>query len=62
MATMKTRTDAHMEAVIAGVDAGHRMADHEPSDFDRELARRQLRGEITVDEAIALVDEHIARG
>lgn len=53
MATTKTRTDTHIEDVIAGVDAGHRMASHEPDDFDRDLARRQLRGGITADEAVA---------
>lgn len=53
MATMKTRDDADIESVIAGVDAGHRMASHEPDDFDRDLARRQLRGDVTVDEAVA---------
>lgn len=53
MATTKTRTDAEIEAVIAGVDAGHRMAFHQPDDFDRDLARRQLRGEISPDDAVA---------
>lgn len=50
MATTKTHSDAHIE----NVDAGHRMASHEPDDFDRDLARRQLRGEVTADEAVAL--------
>ena len=54
MATTKTRSDAHIEDVIAGVDAGHRMASHEPDDVDRDLTRRQLRGEVTADEAVAL--------
>lgn len=53
MATTKTHIDTHVEDVIAGVDAGHRMAAHEPDDFDRDLARRQLRGEVTADEAVA---------
>ena len=52
MATTKTRTDSHVDDVIAGVDAGHRMASHEPDGFDRDLARRQLRGDITADEAV----------
>jgi len=53
MATIKTRTDAEISAVIASVDAGHRMAFHEPDDFDRDLARRQLRGDILPDDAVA---------
>lgn len=53
MATTKTRSEAEIEAVVAGVDAGHRMAFHDPDDFDRDLARRQLRGEISADEAVA---------
>lgn len=54
MANIKVRTDAEIEAVIAGVDAGHRMASHEPDNFDRDLARRQLRGEISAEEAVAI--------
>ena len=53
MATTKTRTDAEISAVIAGVDDGHRMAFHEPDDFDRDMARRQLRGDISADDAVA---------
>lgn len=30
------------------------MASDEPDDFDRDLARRQLRGEVTADDAVAL--------
>lgn len=44
---------AEIFGVLVGVDAGHRMAGHEPTDFDRELGRRQLRGEVTRDEAVA---------
>lgn len=56
-----TRTGAEIAAIIAGVDAGHRMAHHEPDDFDRELARRQGRGEITADEAVAIAIEKVRR-
>ena len=48
-------TEQIIEDIIAGVDAGHRMASHEPDDFDRDIARRQLRGEVTADEAVAKV-------
>lgn len=53
MATTKTRSDAHIENVIAGVDAGHRMASHEPTEETRENGRKILRGRITADEAVA---------
>jgi hypothetical protein len=35
--------------------ARHRMAGIEPTDYGIEIGRRQLRGEITGDEAVALV-------
>ena len=54
MSGERTLTDAEIEAVIAGVDAGSRMAFHEPTDDMRETARRILRGEISADEAVAL--------
>ena len=53
MATTKTRTDTHIEDVIAGVDAGHRMASYEPTDEMRENGRKILRGDITADDAVA---------
>lgn len=53
MATTKTRTEAEIAAVIAGVDAGHRMAFHEPTDEMRETGRKILRGEISADDAVA---------
>ncbi len=52
---------AEVEYAIAGVDAGHRMAEHEPTDFDRELGRRQLRGEITGAEAVELARQELGR-
>lgn len=58
-ATTVRRSDTEIDSVIAGVDAGHRMASHEPSDFDRELGRRQLRGETSGDEAVALARREI---
>lgn len=54
VAISTTRSEAHIGDVIAGVDAGHRMASHEPDDFDRDLARRQLNGDISADEAVAV--------
>jgi hypothetical protein len=53
-AEKKQLTDAEIEAAVDGVTAGHRMAEHEPDDETLELARRQLRGEITADEAVRL--------
>ena len=53
MATPKMRTDTHVEDVIAGVDAGHRMASHEPTEEMRENGRKILRGDITAGEAVA---------
>lgn len=46
-------TEAQIDRAIAA--AGHRMAGMEPTDYDIEIGRRQLRGEITGDEAVALV-------
>lgn len=48
-------TDAQIDRAIAAATAGHRMAGMEPSATDVEIGRRQLRGEITGDEAVALV-------
>lgn len=53
MATTKTRSAADIESVIAGVDAGHRMASHEPTDEMRENGRKILRGETSADDAVA---------
>lgn len=60
MATTRTRTAAEIEAVIAGVDAGHRMAFHEPDDEMRETGRKILRGEISADAAVAAVAAAVA--
>lgn len=48
-------TEAQIDRAIAAATAGHRMAGMEPSATDLEIGRRQLRGEITGDEAVALV-------
>ncbi|MFG1905254.1 antitoxin VbhA family protein [Kribbella sp. NPDC048928] len=45
-------TDEEIEAAIEGATAGHRLAEHEPDEESVEIARRQLRGEITADEAV----------
>ncbi|MBC7594937.1 MAG: antitoxin VbhA family protein [Kineosporiaceae bacterium] len=58
MATTETRSDAQIEDVIAGVDAGHRMASHEPTEETQENGRRILRGDISADDAVS---EAIAR-
>lgn len=49
---MSTRIRPTAEQAIAGATAGHRMAGMEPSDADREIARRQLAGELTGDAAV----------
>lgn len=54
----KQLTEDEIEAALEGVTAGHRLAEHEPDDQSVDLARRQLRGEITADEA---VQQEIAR-
>lgn len=53
MATTKSRTDAEISAVLAGVDAGHRMAFHEPTDEMRETGRKILAGTVSTDDAVA---------
>ena len=45
-------TEQIIEDIIAGVDAGHRMASHEPTEETRENGRRILRGDISADDAV----------
>jgi len=52
MADKKQLTDEEIEAALEGATAGHRLAEHEPDEETVDLARRQLRGEITADEAV----------
>jgi hypothetical protein len=52
MADKKQLTDEEIEAALEGATAGHRLAEHEADAETVELARRQLRGEITADEAV----------
>ncbi|MGW7686086.1 antitoxin VbhA family protein [Kribbella sp. NPDC054772] len=54
----KQLTEDEIEAALEGATAGHRLAEHEPDEESIDLARRQLRGEITADEA---VQQEIAR-
>lgn len=52
MATKTRVSEAHVERVLAEVEAGQRTAGAEMSAEGRELLARQIRGEITVDEAV----------
>jgi hypothetical protein len=52
MADDKRLTDEEIEAALEGATAGHRLAEHEPDEQTVDLARRQLRGELTADEAV----------
>ncbi|WP_235868065.1 antitoxin VbhA family protein [Rhodococcus qingshengii] len=47
-------TEAEIDRALAAATAGHRMAGMEPTAADLEIGRRQLRGEITGDEAVNL--------
>ncbi|EEN87674.1 hypothetical protein RHOER0001_5315 [Rhodococcus erythropolis SK121] len=47
-------TEAQIDRAIAAATAGHRMAGMEPTAADIAIGRRQLRGEITGDEAVEL--------
>ncbi len=49
---MSARIRPTTEQALAGATAGHRMAGMEPTDADIEIARRQLSGELTADEAV----------
>ncbi|MDN3461026.1 antitoxin VbhA family protein [Rhodococcus sp. APC 3903] len=47
-------TEGEIDRALAAATAGHRMAGMEPTAADLEIGRRQLRGEITGDEAVSL--------
>ena len=49
----RAENGAHIEDVIAGVDAGHCMASREPTEETRENGRRILRGDMSADTAVS---------
>ena len=49
---MSTRIGPTTDQALAGALVGHRMAGMEPAETDRAIARRQLSGELTVDDAV----------
>lgn len=55
MATKTRVSEAHVRRVLAEVEAGQRTADAEMSTEGRDLLTRQLRGEVTVDEAVEAI-------
>jgi len=55
MATKTRVSEAHVQRVLAEVEAGQRTADAEMSAEAVELGRKQVRGDITVDEAVAVI-------
>lgn len=61
MTERKHLSDEEIEDALAGATAGHRMAEHEPDAETVELARKQLRGEISTEEAIQLEIERTLR-
>ena len=48
-------SEAEVDRAIAAATAGHRMAGMEPTEHCIEVGRRQLRGEISGDEAVEIV-------
>jgi hypothetical protein len=48
---------ARIEREIAGIVAGQRMAGMEPTEADIAILRRQLRGELTLEQATELAVE-----
>ncbi|WP_241064719.1 antitoxin VbhA family protein [Rhodococcus qingshengii] len=48
-------SEAEIDRAIAAATAGHRMAGMEPTEHCIEVGRLQLRGEISGDEAVAIV-------
>ncbi|WP_166983018.1 hypothetical protein [Paramicrobacterium fandaimingii] len=56
MATKTPVSEGYVQRVLAEVEAGQRTAGEEMTPEGRELARRQLLGEITVDEAIEVIE------
>lgn len=61
MATKTRVSEAHVQRVLAEVDAGQCTADAEMSTEGRELLTRQLRGEITVDDAVEAISARARR-
>lgn len=55
MATKTHVSEAHVERVVAAVQAGQQTAGAQMSPEAVELGRRQVRGEITVDEAVEMI-------
>ncbi|MFV0372885.1 antitoxin VbhA family protein [Microbacterium sp.] len=55
MATKTRVSEAHVERVVAEVLAGQQTAGAQMSPEAVELGRRQVRGEITVDEAVEVI-------
>ncbi|WP_166999497.1 hypothetical protein [Paramicrobacterium fandaimingii] len=53
MATKAPVSEGYVQRVLAEVEAGQRTAGEEPTDVDRDIAARQIRGDITADEAVA---------
>ena len=51
---MTVPTRRSTDQALAAATAGHRMAGMEPTATDIAIARRQLNGEITADEAVQL--------
>ena len=57
MATKTRVSEAHVQRVLAEVVAGQRTAGAEMSEEGLALAARQVRGEISVDEAVRAITE-----
>lgn len=55
MATKTRVSEAHVQRVLAEVQAGQQTAGAEMSPEGLELLARQVRGEVTADEAVAEV-------
>jgi len=55
MATKTRVSEAHVQRVIAEVQAGQQTADAQMSPEGLELLARQVRGEISADDAVAEV-------
>lgn len=52
MALKTPVSEAHVRRVLAEVEAGQETAGAIVTDSDREIARRQVRGELSGDEAV----------
>jgi hypothetical protein len=51
----KTTREIDVEDALAGVLLGHRMAGGTPDEIDLDLVRRVITGELTDDEAVAII-------